>query len=83
MEYIQLSDIPEELRVELLRELGYETDGTFIYDSEGNIVYDKYTGDPVFFDNMAILPGSVIIIDSNPLSFAEYLEEQKKLHSAE
>jgi len=59
----------------LLEELGFSSDGTYVLDSDKKIHYDKYINQPVKISNMAILPGSTIIIDDNPLSIASYLEE--------
>ena len=46
-----------------------------VYDAEGNKVLDKYIEIPVKLDNMAIFPGSTIILDNNELSISLYLEE--------
>ena len=59
----------------LLRELGYNSDGTFVLDENGEKCLDKYTEEPVRIDNMAILPGSTIILENNPLSLSSFLEE--------
>jgi len=64
-----------ECKILLVQELGFDSDGTFIVDKEGNKVLDRYTNDPVQIDNMAIFPGSTIIIDNNPLSISSFLEE--------
>lgn len=36
---------------------------------------DPVVGEPVTIDNMAILPGSTVVIVDNPLSVAAYLDE--------
>lgn len=59
----------------LLRELGYDSDGTFVLDENGEKCLDKYTEEPVRIDNMAIFPTNIIILDNNPLSITSYLEE--------
>jgi len=63
------------MKIAILKELGYETKGYFIMDSEGKPVRDEYIDDYVRFDNMLILPGSAIIIDNNPLSIASYMDD--------
>jgi len=42
---------------------------------DGKRVLDKYTDEPIMLDRMIIVPGSVIILDNNPLSIALYFEE--------
>lgn len=75
MEQISLKKFNNEQKGILLKELGFSTDGTWIYDMEGNKVLDRYIDEPVQLSNCLIFPGSVIILDNNPLSIAEYLEE--------
>lgn len=75
MELVSLKNMPRETKVLLLKELGYDSDGTFVFTSSGEKVIDRYIEQPVKIDNMAILPGSEIILDDNPLSIASYIEE--------
>jgi len=75
VETISLRDLSLEEKTLLLRELGYDSDGTYILDKEGNKVQDPYIKEPVKISNMLILPGSTIIIDNNPLSIARYMED--------
>ncbi|MDR2699281.1 MAG: hypothetical protein LBC12_00410 [Nitrososphaerota archaeon] len=72
---IELKGVTKESKMLLLEELGFSSDGTYVLEKDGNKVYDKYIDEPVTIDNMAILPGSTIILDNNPLSIALYLEE--------
>ena len=67
--------MPTDLKIILLRELGYDSDGTFVLDKNGEKRLDKYIEEPVRIDNMAIFPGSEIILDNNPLSISSYLED--------
>lgn len=67
--------MPFDCKILLLKELGFKSDGTFIFDKKDEQVLDKYTNEPVKITNMAILPGSTIILDDNPLSIASFLEE--------
>ena len=75
MKLLSLKNIAHDSKVALLEELGYGTDGIFVLDSDGNKLLDSYIEKPVKLDNMAILPGSCIIIDDNPLSIAYYIDD--------
>jgi len=52
-----------------------DSDGKFVLDNIGNKVLDRYLDIPVEIDNMAIFPGSVIILDNNELSVSRFIEE--------
>lgn len=75
MELISLKTMPSDMKIALINELGYKTDGKFILDNEGNKINDRYLDIPVELDNMVILPGSIIILDNNEYSIAKYIEE--------
>jgi len=75
MELISLKKVSKESKLLLLRELGYDSDGEFVLDNEGNKILDKYLDIPVSINNMVILPGSTLILDDNELSLSKYLEE--------
>ena len=75
MEVISIKNMPKEAKVQLLKRLGYDSDGEYVLDSERNKVRDKYIGIEVLLSNMLILPGSTIVLDNNPVSIAGYLEE--------
>ena len=75
MELISLQDFPKEAKISLLKNLGYNSDGRYVLDIQGNRVKDKYVDVEILLSNMLILPGSTIILDNNPLSIAAYLEE--------
>lgn len=75
MELISLKNVSKESKILLLKELGYDSDGTFVLDSEDKKVLDKYLEIEVKIDNMVILPGSTIILDDNELSISKYIEE--------
>jgi hypothetical protein len=74
-EILSIKDMPLECKVLLVQELGYQSDGTYVLEKTGDVLLDMYTKEPVQISNMAILPGSTIILDDNPLSIASYLEE--------
>lgn len=75
MELISLKEVSINSKIALLKELGFNSDGEYVLDFEGNKVLDKYIEVPVKVNNMAIFPGSTIIIDDNELSVSLYLEE--------
>jgi len=73
-EKLSMKDMPKEVKILLLRELDYDSDGVFVLKN-GEKHLDKYINEPVKVDNMFIYPGSTIILDNNPLSIASFLEE--------
>lgn len=75
METISLREVSENSKIALLKELGFDSDGTYVLDGNGNKIIDKYIEMPVKITNMAIFPGSTIILDDNGLSISLYLEE--------
>ena len=74
-ELVSMKDMPKQIKIELLRKLGYDSDGTFVLDKNGEKILDKYIGEPVRINNMAIFPSSEIVLDNNPLSISSFLEE--------
>ena len=75
MELISLKEVSLKSKIALLRELGFDSDGVYVLDSHGNKVIDKYIEILVKVNNMAIFPGSTVILDDNELSLSFYLEE--------
>ncbi|MFH1522037.1 MAG: hypothetical protein ABIF18_03690 [archaeon] len=75
MELISLKEVSVKSKISLLKELGFNSDGEYVLDSDRNKVLDKYIEIPVKVNNMAIFPGSTIILDNNELSLSLYLEE--------
>jgi len=74
-EILSIRDMPLDCKILLVQELGYRSDGVFVLEKNGDRLLDRYTKEPVQLANMAILPGSTVIIDDNPLSIASFLEE--------
>lgn len=74
LEQFSLKTLSDEDKVLLLKELGLDTDGTYVLKG-GERVNDKYLGVPVRVDNMLIFPGSAIVLDDNEVSIAMYLQE--------
>lgn len=75
METISLKEISINSKIALLKELGFDSDGEYVLDLEGNKVLDRYIDIPIKVENMVILPGSTIILDDNILSLSHYMEE--------
>lgn len=74
LEIVSLKEMDDESKIALLRELGYDSDGTYVLRG-GQRVRDKVTGEDVVLSRMAILPGSALVISDNPVSIADYLED--------
>jgi len=74
-ELVSMKTMPQEVKIELLKELDYDSDGIFVLEKNGEQHLDRYIKEPIKVDNMVILPGSTIILDNNPLSISSYLEE--------
>ena len=75
MELVSLKSVSLKSKILLLEQLGYSSNGEYIFDAKENKVLDRYIQIPVRLDNMVILPGSTIILDDNELSIASYIEE--------
>lgn len=75
MEKVSLKGLSKEVKIEILEELGFESDGIFVYDECGEKIKDRYLDKEVSFDNILVVPGSCVILDNNPLSIAAYFEE--------
>lgn len=74
-EIVSIKDMSNECRIMLLNELGYDSDGRFVTEKSGKMVLDRYTGELILINNLAIFQGSTIILDNNPLSISSFLEE--------
>ena len=74
-ELISIKDMPSNMKVELLRELGYNSDGEWVLETNGQKHLERYTKEPIRITNMVIFPGSVIVLDNNPLSITSFIEE--------
>ena len=77
LDIISLSNVSIKSKILLLNEAGYGSDGTYV-TKDKKIYLDPYTNKPVKISNMALLPGSVTVVDDNPFSLIEYLEEHNK-----
>jgi hypothetical protein len=67
--------MPSDLKLLLLKELGLGVDERGYITRDGKQVLDKYIGQPVPIENMAIFPGSTVVLDDNPISITSYIEE--------
>lgn len=75
MELVSLKNISLNSKLLLLKELGYDSDGEFVLESNGERLLDRYLKIPIKIENMMILPGSEIILDDNEFSLSSYVEE--------
>lgn len=71
---ISLIQLNNSNRILALQKLGYDiNDEGYVYDkSNGKEVICKYSKEKVHINTAAILPGSVIIINANPETMAQY-----------
>lgn len=76
VEIVSIKDMPLEARAELVRQLGYTVDGQRVL-RDGEPVMDPYLDLEVTLANMAVLPGSSILLVDNAVSFAGYFEEHE------
>jgi|HubBroStandDraft_1064217.scaffolds.fasta_scaffold50575_1 hypothetical protein len=76
MEIVSLKDTPVEFRIGIAHELGFDVaeDGVHLMKN-GERAIDPYAMVPLRLDNLAVLPGSVMLLDNNPVSIACYLED--------
>ena len=74
MELVSLKGVSKESKIQLLRELGYDSDGKYVL-KDGQPVVDEYIDENATLDNVLILPGSTVVIVDSPLSIAAYFEE--------
>jgi hypothetical protein len=77
LEVVELRTMTRHDKALLVKELGYASDGTKVLRADQTPYLDPYTNDPVTLDNMAILPGSIVILDNNPVSLACYIAEHE------
>jgi hypothetical protein len=75
VELVSLKNVSKESKILILKELGYDSDGEFVLESDGKKVLDRYLGISIKLENMIILQGSEIILDNNELSISSYIEE--------
>lgn len=80
MEDIQLVQLNNDERLIVLEKLGYvlDSEGYVIYKETGKRAICKYSKDIIHINNAAILPGSVIVINANPITMAEYFLDINK-----
>lgn len=76
MQVAEWDEIPEEVRLALLEELGYQVeDGIVLEDGEPK--QDPYVDKELTLENLAMLPGNSqpVLLDNNPVSLAYYMED--------
>lgn len=75
VETVKWADVPRDVQVQVVEELGYTVRDGVIHDSAGEPVLDRYTRMPVRLDNLLVVWGSTLLLDNNPISIASYFEE--------
>jgi len=75
VDVVSLKQFTDEEKIFLIKELGYQTDGTYALDKKGEKIKDKYIDIPIKLSRMLILPGSSLLLDDNELSVTLYLKE--------
>ncbi|MCL5672956.1 MAG: hypothetical protein JRN13_05170 [Nitrososphaerota archaeon] len=74
MQPISLKEAPVQFKIALVKALGLGVDNTgSILDEQGKPIVDEYVKERVTLANMAILPGSRVILVDNEVSIAGYL----------
>lgn len=74
MAELNLVQLDNEKRVQVLRKIGYDIneEGFIIENKTKKEVICIYSGEKVHINTAAILPGSLKIINANPVTMAEY-----------
>ena len=67
-----LEGLTHQDRVNLLQLMGYSSDGRRVLTADGSVYRDPFTNEEVLVERMAVLPGSWVVIDYNPVSIAGY-----------
>lgn len=76
MVVVSIKDMPYQMRVALLKELGYNADDDgYVVDSSGMRIKDKYINQEIKVNNMVVFPGSILVLDDNPISISSYIDE--------
>lgn len=76
MQVAKWEEIPKEIRLALLEELGYQVEDGIILE-EGTPKQDPYVDTPLTLGNLSILPGhsAPVLLDNNAVSMACYMED--------
>ncbi len=73
---MSLKTAPMEFKIGLLNGLGFGVDSKgYVVGQDGRRVLDPYINEEVKVNDMAILPGSTIILNDNPISIAGYMDQ--------
>ena len=75
MSDLKLIQLDNNQRVAILKKLGYTIDEKGFITKNKKRVKCKYSDEPVHINNAAVLPGSVEVINANPITMAEYFLE--------
>ncbi len=75
VELVSLKGIAKESKVQILKKLGYDSDGNIVLKKDKKPFIDKYTNNTIKLEDMLILPGSAIVLSNDELSLIGYMEE--------
>lgn len=75
VENIGLEDLPEEVLIGVLEELGYTVHDGLVFGPDNTPHIDPYVGVQVELSSVMILPGSTVVLDANPVSAAGYIQD--------
>jgi hypothetical protein len=80
MNEIKLVQLGNDERISVLKKLGHDldNDGYVLEKKSKNRLICKYSKEVIHINNAAILPGSLIIINANPITMAEYFLDNLK-----
>ncbi len=76
-EEIKMISVGNSDRLKLLKNIGYDVDdeGYVFNKKTGEQIKCRYGKDKVHIDTAGVLPGSIIMINTNPITLAEYFVE--------
>lgn len=70
---LNLIQLNNNNRVKVINKFGYDLDSEgYVVDNKRKRVICKYSKEEVHINTAAILPGSFVIINANPITMAEY-----------
>jgi hypothetical protein len=74
MNDLKLIQLGNDDRISVLKKLGYNLDneGYVLQKKSKERLICKYSKEVIHINNAAILPGSLIVINANPVTMAEY-----------
>ena len=78
MKFICMRKLSIGIKTKILNDLGYRTDGTYIFNSDNIKVVDPLYLTDIKFDHFCIFPdefGRLVILDDDPISILTFMED--------